>query len=147
MIDTTYIRYYVNLTIFVRHDDICASSCFLRFARVKRSDADLAPIWVAKSEPVLVCVYGLTHRLSSVMAPMLGEALWELERPSAVEFVVDGNGIEVMRGLATMVGTLRTLAQVFSLESYEGHPDIWEGFHGNLEAVLTNAGIHEYREY
>ncbi len=96
---------------------------------------------------VLVCVYGLTHRLSSLMAPMLGEALWELERLNAVEFVVDGNEIEVMRGLATVGGTLRTLAQVFSLESYEGHPDIWEGFHGNLEAVLTNAGVHEYREY
>ena len=55
------------------------------------------------------------------------EALWELERLNAVEFVVGGNEIAVMRRLTAVDGVVNTLAQVFSFASDEGYPGISSG--------------------
>ena len=91
-----------------------------------KSCLGLGPVWVTKKEhvPGFVYMHALAYQLRSVMSLMLGEAhtdmsvdesLWELERLNAVEFVVGGNGIAVMRRLTAVDGVVNTLAQVSHL--------------------------------
>lgn len=106
--------------------------------RTMKSCLGLGPVWVTKKEHVLgfVYIHALAYQLRSVMALMLDEAkvgmsvdeaLWELERLNAVEFVVGGDEIAVMRRLTAVDGTLKTLAQVFSFASEDGYPGISSG--------------------
>ena len=106
--------------------------------RTMKSCLGLGPVWVTKKEHVLgfVYIHALAYQLRSVMSLMLGEAhidmsvdeaLWELERLNAVEFVVGGNEIAVMRRLTAVDGVVNTLAQVFSFASDEGYPGISSG--------------------
>jgi transposase len=103
--------------------------------RTLKSCLGLGPVWVTRKEHVLgfVYIHALAYQLRSVMALRLGEAgigmsaeeaLWELEQLKAVELVVDGNEISVMRRLTTVKGEAERLTHIFSFASDEGYPGI-----------------------